>query len=77
VQRFMLLRESAVKDEQAFFHQFTRLNPEEARKFAERVWETINEVNLIENVQPYKERADLILTKVADHSVQEVYLRKL
>ena len=77
LKRFQLFCERAVKDKQSFFHQFTPLTPEEAYKFAERVWHETNEVNLLQNIFPYKNRADLILYKSADHSVQTVSLRKL
>ncbi len=77
IKRFMVFREMASGDKKAFFHRFSALNQEEAVKFAERVWLETNEVNLLENILPYKERADLILSKVSDHSVQEVLLRKL
>ena len=44
---------------------------------AERIWETINEPNLVENVLPTRGRATLVLSKGADHSVRRVRLRKL
>ena len=42
---------------------------------ANGVWDTINGVNLRENIAPTKERADLILEKAADHTFQRVRLR--
>jgi type I pantothenate kinase len=41
------------------------------------VWQSINLVNLRENVQPTRERAHLILEKGRDHAVRRVQLRKL
>ena len=41
------------------------------------IWETINLVNLRENVLPTRHRADLILHKMADHAINAVQLRKL
>ncbi|HEY5864826.1 MAG TPA: type I pantothenate kinase, partial [Candidatus Tectomicrobia bacterium] len=41
------------------------------------IWTEINEVNLIENILPTRERADLILEKGREHAVQRVKLRKL
>ena len=41
------------------------------------IWRTINGKNLVENILPTRERADLILYKGPDHSVQSVKLRKL
>ena len=49
----------------------------EARATANRIWETINLVNLRENVLPTRQRADLILRKGGDHIIHSVLLRKL
>ena len=43
---------------------------------ARRLWQTINLVNLRENVLPTRERAHLILEKGRDHAVRKVRLRK-
>lgn len=40
-------------------------------------WTSINLPNLAENILPTRGRADLILTKGADHRIREVALRKL
>ena len=42
-----------------------------------RIWRDINGPNLLRNVLPTRERADLVLRKGDDHAVQEVRLRKL
>ena len=47
------------------------------RATAERIWATINEPNLVENILPTRGRATLVLTKGEDHSVRRVRLRKL
>lgn len=61
----------------SYFHHLTDLMPDEVSKFAQHVWHEINEVNLFENILPYKQRAQLILHKNADHAVDQVMLRKL
>jgi type I pantothenate kinase len=43
---------------------------------AEGIWHRINEVNLVENILPTRERASLILDKASDHSVRRVRLRR-
>ena len=53
------------------------LTDEEARATATRIWETINLVNLRENVLPTRPRADLVLRKGADHFIRSVFLRRL
>lgn len=75
--RFMLFREQARNDGKAFFHRFSKLTDDEALEFAKQVWQDINEKNLIANILPFKERADLILEKDANHGISKVFLRKL
>lgn len=77
VKRFMLFRDLAREKTQDFFNRFADLSDEAAVQFALQIWTTINEVNLVENILPCKERADLILIKAADHAVNEVWLRKI
>lgn len=75
--RFMLFREKAYNDAEAFFYQFTKMSDDEATQFADNIWTSINETNLVENILPFKNRANLILQKGTDHFVEKVYLRKL
>ena len=76
VDRFLTLRDTAFKDSASYFHRFSKLTTEEATATADQIWETINGVNLSENIQPTKRRARLILEKGADHSVERVRLRR-
>ena len=46
-------------------------------EFGHQVWQTINAVNLRENIAPSRERARLILDKGKDHRVERVWLRKI
>jgi type I pantothenate kinase len=75
--RFLTLRETAFTDERSFFHHFAALSEDEAIQVARQIWRSINGVNLHENILPTRERAQLILEKAPDHSVQAVRLRKL
>jgi type I pantothenate kinase len=77
VERFLTLRTTAFKDPSSYFHRYAALSDGEAVMTAERIWREINEPNLLENVQPTRDRAHLILTKGPDHAVQQVRLRKL
>ena len=76
VERFLTLQETAFTQPDAFFRRYSELSPEEAVAVAEEIWEKINEVNLIENILPTRDRASLILEKEADHSVKRVRLRR-
>jgi type I pantothenate kinase len=77
VERFMRLRSTAFLDPKSYFHRFSKVNDEEAIDLANGLWERINLVNLRENIVPTRPRAGLILRKGADHSIEEVALRKL
>jgi type I pantothenate kinase len=75
--RFFLLKDTAFQNPESYFHNFSKLTKEEARKFAHEVWRDINLVNLKQNILPTMDRAQLILHKGKDHAVQNVRLRKL
>jgi len=77
VDRFFRLRETAFADPNSYFHRYAALSDDEARTTAERIWATINEPNLTENVRPTRGRASLVMSKGEDHSVRRVRLRKL
>jgi len=77
VERFMRLRETAFKDPGSYFHRYASVTGEEALETANRLWREINMVNLEENILPTRPRADLILRKDANHSIETVSLRKL
>jgi type I pantothenate kinase len=77
VERFLRLRETAFRDPSSFFHRFSKLDNEEAKKLAISIWEQINLPNLMENILPTRGRADLILTKGLDHTIDSVALRRL
>ncbi len=77
VNRFLRLRETAFRDPASYFAKYGDLTPDEAVAEAERIWDSINGVNLVQNVLPTRSRATLVLRKDADHSVRYVRLRKL
>lgn len=76
VERFLTLRETAFTQADAYFSRYARLSDDEAAAVAEDIWTRINEVNLVENILPTRERASLILAKASDHSVRQVRLRR-
>ena len=77
VERFLRLRDTAFRDPNSFFHQFSKLSETEAIDMAVSVWDSINLPNLLDNVLPTRGRADLILTKGEDHTIDKVQLKKL
>jgi type I pantothenate kinase len=77
VQRFLTLCETVFQSPESFFHRFSDLSRDEAIATARGIWHDINGRNLVENIEPTRERASLLLRKGADHRVTEVQLRKL
>lgn len=76
IKRFLKFRQSAFSDPNSYFKHYAALSEEEAIATASHIWESINGLNLRENILPTRERANLILTKGADHAVELVKLRK-
>jgi type I pantothenate kinase len=77
IERFFTLRSGAFQDPKSYFHRYASISDEQALETASRIWNTINFVNLRENILPTRPRADLVLRKGADHKVRSVFLRKL
>jgi len=74
--RLLTFRESAFKDPSSWFHHYASLTVAETRDVAEDIWRRINGRNLTENILPTRERADLIIHKGSDHSVEYIELRR-
>lgn len=77
VARFLKFRETIFRNPESYFNRYSNLSREEATERAHSIWREINGPNLRDNIQPTRERAQLILRKGAGHSVEEVRLRKL
>ena len=77
VERFLTLRETVFQNPASYFHRYAALTRDEAQAVARTLWQTINLVNLRENVLPTRERAHLVLEKGRDHAIRRVKLRKL
>lgn len=75
INRFLKFREGAFTDPDSYFHNYAKLSKEEAVDIATSLWNEINLMNLKENILPTRERASLIMTKSANHSVNQVRLR--
>jgi type I pantothenate kinase len=75
VERFMLLQRTVFRTRLSYFRQLGDLGSEEAPNAARQLWRDINRVNLIENILPTRDRADLVLRKSENHSIDEIWLR--
>tara|TARA_R110000868_G_scaffold109824_3_gene298175 strand:- start:1352 stop:2359 length:1008 start_codon:yes stop_codon:yes gene_type:complete len=76
-ERFLRLRETAFRNPKSFFRTFAELSEQDALAKADDIWARINRPNLLENILPTRQRADLILRKGADHRIDQVALRRL
>jgi type I pantothenate kinase len=74
--RFMNFREIARNDPSSYFYTFTQFSDAKARKMAQSVWREINSKNLHKNILPTRQRANLILHKGENHTIDYVKLRK-
>ena len=57
------LRDTIFKNPSSYFHRYASLGREDAIETARGIWQSINLVNLRDNVLPTRERAHLILEK--------------
>ena len=76
IERFLTLQQTSFTQPDAYFRRYSELTRDQAVAVAEEIWKKINEVNLVENILPSRDRASLILEKAADHSVKRVRLRR-
>lgn len=77
IERFMQLRATAFQEPDNYFHRYASLSDAEALATGEGIWESINEPNLVANIAPTRERANLVLRKGGDHRMEEVLLRRI
>ncbi|MCQ6265307.1 type I pantothenate kinase [Fictibacillus sp. WQ 8-8] len=77
VERFKILRNTAFQSPVSYFHRYADLKDDDAIQFALNIWNTINGLNLRENILPTKYRAHLILEKGKNHSVSGIKMRKM
>jgi len=77
VERFLVLQRTAFQQPQSYFRRFRDLTEAAARQTAAEIWRSINLANLRENIFPTRQRASLVLRKRADHSIGEVWLRRV
>ncbi len=77
VKRFLKLQQTVFRNPHSYFHHYRDLTESEAVKTARKIWRDINLRNLLENILPTRERANVVLNKRADHTVDQVQLRQI
>ena len=76
--RFEQLFETAFLNPKSYFHQLTsELSRQEAIERAAGFWKEINLPNLIQNIEPTRSRATLVMQKGEGHRVERVQVRKI
>ncbi|CAL1329144.1 type I pantothenate kinase [Candidatus Providencia siddallii] len=76
ISRFLKLRKSAFLDSNSYFHNYSKITEKESIEIAGFIWDEINGLNLKENILPTKKRANLIISKGKNHSIQNIHLKK-
>lgn len=77
IDRVLKFWETTFRDPESYFHYLVSKPKNDVISFASEIWEEINAINLVNNILPFKNRAQLILTKAEDHAVKTILLRKL
>ena len=75
LQRFVHLLVLNQNNPSSFYYSWSNKPKRQAVEMAEKVWQTVNLVNLREYIEPTKGRANVILHKTLDHKINYVYLR--
>ncbi|HEY0931538.1 MAG TPA: type I pantothenate kinase [Gemmatimonas sp.] len=76
VDRFLKLQRTVFQREASYFHHYKDLTPEAAAKVAHDIWRRINLPNLVENIEPTRRRARVVMRKGRDHRIEEIWLRQ-
>lgn len=76
VDRFLKLREKTFDNPDSYFKRYAHMPEEQAIQLAKIIWKEINHVNLVKNILPSKNRANLVLEKGDNHLIEKVLLRK-
>lgn len=72
VARFQDLVVAAKDDPTSFYRGWADLDPDAVAELARGVWSMVNLPNLVEHIEPTRERADVVVRKGPDHAIREV-----
>ncbi|MES2057182.1 MAG: type I pantothenate kinase [Pseudomonadota bacterium] len=76
VDRFLVLQQTRMQDPDNYFYHLARASRKEARAYAEGLWHKVNLPNLLENILPTRNRADVVLHKDFLHAADSLWLRR-
>jgi len=71
------LKRTAFREPGSYFQRYAAIPDDIAVAAADEVWESVNLVNLRENIAPTLGRATLVLRKDSQHHMSRVLLRKI
>ena len=73
--RAFALRDAARTEWSPFFGPWVDASDEEFRAMTSVAWELVNRPNLVENIEPHRLVADIVIVKAADHTIESVEIR--
>lgn len=73
--RIAELCRAARNEPASFFRPYADLTDHQVQAFAQAAWDAINGVNLDLHIRPQRDRADVIVEKLADHTIGRVAMR--
>ncbi|MDO4910627.1 MAG: type I pantothenate kinase [Corynebacterium sp.] len=77
VERFLELRTTHFNDPDSHFRTYADLDDSAATAVARQIWATVNLPNLLDNILPTRDRAELILMKDEHHAVAGVRMKNI
>lgn len=75
IDRFLYFKQHVFIYPSNYFHSYAHLSTDEAIQTASQIWDEVNGLNLTQHILPTRNNADLVLTKGADHFVQQISFR--
>ena len=72
INRFLSFRSNRFLQPGAFFNKYAQLSDAEAKTTAKALWQEINRKNLYEHILPSRSRANCIISKNKNHSIDSL-----
>ncbi|CUR53819.1 Pantothenate kinase [Serratia symbiotica] len=76
INRFLKFRHKAIYNPDSYFYHYSTLPIFKTVNIAKKIWNTINKLNLQQNILPTRKKAHLIITKNYFHKIESIYLMK-
>lgn len=75
-ERYVMHLKNAQDDPNSYYYEMSQWPESKIKDYGNQIWYTINLTNLVQNIAPTKKRADIILNKSSDHSIDKVFIKK-